>query len=103
MSQIPSPAVVYGATYIVATPASDNSLNAVRARLMPIAESAGFDAVSLTADCTTNGTNYSAYGHAHKRCVTLVFSSVADQPATISEFEDRVAAALYAARQLPRL
>lgn len=86
----------YGATYIVS--ATDHSLDAIRARLMPLAQSAGFDSISLSCYCARSGTSCNVYAHAKDlvECLPLVQHTIGTPLLTMSETEDKATAALYA-------
>lgn len=87
----------YGATYIVS--ATDHSLDAIRDRLTPLAQSAGYHSVSLRAHCGLAGTSYAAYAHYAdpSKCVELVTDYGSEPPmTTAADLEDKASAALYA-------
>ena len=88
--------IAYRASYIVEP--IDHSLDAIRDRLMPLAQSAGYDSVSLSSYCTRYGTSCNVYVHAKDpgHCLPLVQHSVGTPLLTMSETEDQATAALYA-------
>ena len=90
-------AAIYGATYIVSAPTDENPIAPMYARLLPLAQAAGFDDLNIELAFSASGGGYSAHGIARGKTIKVVtLLGLYPQVHTAAEAEEGITEALCA-------
>lgn len=88
-------APIYGATYIVAAPTDENPIAPMYARLLPLAQAAGFDDLNIDLGFSTYGAHYSCHAiKIGKPTAAILLLATFPQVHTAAEAEKGITEAL---------